>query len=74
MKDVDLINLGNCLNNMITRLTKHDQHKMRIHLTRGLGPHYAALRCVQCNSHIQWLSQKDVKLLEGELNDKNLYL
>lgn len=42
---------------MLTKLTKHDTHPVRIHLTRGLGPHYAALRCVKCNRHIQWLSQ-----------------
>ena len=40
----------------ITRLTKHDSHQVRIHLTRGTGPHHAALRCVDCNKHIQWLN------------------
>lgn len=50
---------------MITKLTRHDGHEVRIHLTRGLGPHYAALRCVVCDRHIQWLSQRDVKLLQG---------
>lgn len=55
---------------MITRLTRHDTHPVRIHLTRQLGPHYAALRCVQCNKHIQWLSQRDVKqLTEQELTN-----
>lgn len=52
---------------MITKLTKHDNHTMRIHLTRGLGPHYAALRCVECNVHIQWLSKEDAEKLKGEL-------
>ena len=41
----------------IIKLTKHDNHQVRIHLTRGIGPHYAALRCVECNKHIQWLNQ-----------------
>ena len=50
---------------MITKLTRHDGHEVRIHLTRGLGPHYAALRCVLCNKHIQWLSRSDVKLIQG---------
>lgn len=50
---------------MITRLTKHDNHKIKIHLTRGLGPHYAALRCVDCNKHIQWLSTKDAEYLKS---------
>lgn len=44
---------------MITKLTKHDTHKMRIHLCKGQGPHYAALRCVSCNKHVQWLSKQD---------------
>jgi hypothetical protein len=41
---------------MITSLTAHNLHQVRIHLTRGNGPHYAALRCIECNKHIQWLS------------------
>jgi hypothetical protein len=52
---------------MITKLTKHDSHEMKIHLTRGLGPHYAALRCVECNKHIQWLSKEDAEKIKGEL-------
>lgn len=47
----------------ITSLTKHNSHQMRIHYTRGLGPHYAALRCVECNKHIQWLSFSATQLL-----------
>jgi hypothetical protein len=49
---------------MITRLTKHNTHPMRVHLTKGLGPHYAALRCVKCNKHIQWLSRQDAEKLQ----------
>lgn len=48
----------------ITSLKKHDSHQVRIILTRGIGPHFAALRCVNCNKHIQWLNQTDVKNLE----------
>jgi hypothetical protein len=51
---------------MITRLTKHNRHPTQIHLTRGLGPHYAALRCVKCNKHIQWLSKLAVDTLDAE--------
>jgi hypothetical protein len=51
---------------MITKLTRHDGHEVRIHLTKARGPHYAALRCVVCNKHIQWLSKTDVKILQGE--------
>ena len=42
---------------MITRLTKHDDHAVKIHLTKPNSTHYAALRCVDCNTHIQWLSK-----------------
>lgn len=36
---------------------------MRIHHTRGNGPHYAALRCVDCDKHVQWLSSGATHLL-----------
>lgn len=49
----------------ITKLTKHDSHHTRIHLTRGQGPHYAALRCVECNKHIQWLSHNETHRLSN---------
>ncbi len=48
----------------ITKLTKHDNHQVRVHLTKGLGPHYAALRCVKCNKHIQWLNQYQTQNLQ----------
>jgi hypothetical protein len=51
---------------MITKLTRHDSHTVSIHLTKPDSKHYAALRCVECNTHIQWLSQfetNDIKLL-----------
>lgn len=44
----------------ITPVTKHDSHPVRIHLTKNRGPHYAALRCVKCNKHIQWLNALQV--------------
>ncbi len=48
----------------ITILDRHDTHEMRIHLTSpGATKHWAALRCVQCNTHIQWLSQGDTQSL-----------
>lgn len=48
----------------ITRLSKHNNHRVSIHLTRPGSKHYAALRCADCNLHIQWLSRKDVQALE----------
>lgn len=47
----------------ITKLTKHDTHQIRIHLTKGAGPHYAALRCVDCNKHIQWVNSHETHVL-----------
>lgn len=47
----------------ITNIATHDTHSVRVHLTRGLGPHYAALRCVDCNRHIQWLSSGETQQL-----------
>ena len=49
---------------MITKLTKHDGHQVQIHLTRGSGPHYAALRCVECNKHIQWFNKTETLRLQ----------
>jgi hypothetical protein len=49
----------------ITTLTKHDLHQCRIHLTRGTGPHYAALRCQDCDKHIQWLNSHETHTLAG---------
>lgn len=47
----------------ITRLTTHDSHPMTIHLTRQ-GKHHAALRCRQCDLHVQWLSREDADSLQ----------
>jgi hypothetical protein len=49
---------------MITRLTNHDNHQVRIHLTKPQSKHYAALRCVNCNKHIQWLSKTETLELQ----------
>lgn len=51
---------------MITKLTNHDNHTVKIHLTRPNSRHYAALRCVECNVHIQWLSKQDAESIQGE--------
>jgi hypothetical protein len=52
---------------MITKLNKHDDHKISVHLTKPGSKHYAALRCVACNKHIQWLSIEDTKKISGEI-------
>ena len=35
--------------------TKHNTHEVEI--GAGSGPHYASLRCKDCNVHIAWLSK-----------------
>lgn len=56
---------------MLTKLTKHDNHPVRIHLTQGKGPHYAALRCVLCNCHIQWLNRAQAEQIKELINEEN---
>lgn len=46
---------------MITKLTKHDGHQTSVHLCKPGSTHYAALRCVKCNKHIQWLSRSETE-------------
>jgi hypothetical protein len=50
---------------MITKLTKHETHAVSVHLTKPGSKHYAALRCVECNTHIQWLSQQDAEIISA---------
>jgi hypothetical protein len=50
---------------MITKLTRHDAHTVRVHLTKPGSKHYAALRCVDCNTHIQWLSNTATNELQS---------
>lgn len=52
---------------MLTKLTHHNNHEVKIHLTRGLGPHYAALRCLNCNCHIQWISKIQAEKIKAIL-------
>ena len=58
---------------MITKLTKHDSHTVRIHLTKPGSKHYAALRCVDCNTHIQWLSFSDYIELHKSGSDLDIF-
>jgi len=42
----------------ITKLKHHDKHTVSIHVCKPKSAHYAALRCVDCNTHIQWLNRQ----------------
>jgi hypothetical protein len=50
---------------MITKLTQHDTHQISVHLTKSNSKHHAALRCVKCNVHIQWLSKPESDRLKS---------
>lgn len=57
---------------MITKLTKHNNHKVSIHRCKPTAVHYAALRCAKCDVHIQWLSKQDFFAIMGtDINNKN---
>ena len=51
---------------MITRLTRHNTHQVIARLTVTGHYHYAELRCVDCNKHIQWLSKQQYLNIIGE--------
>ena len=57
---------------MITKLTKHNNHQVKIQMMPLTHTHFAALRCSDCNTHIQWLSGKDFFAIMGtDINNKN---
>lgn len=41
---------------------RHAQHETE--LRPGTGPHAARLWCVQCQKHIQWVTQSQAQLLQ----------
>jgi hypothetical protein len=44
---------------------KHDNPNVVI--GPGSGPHYAALRCNDCNKHIMWLNKQQVEAITDAL-------
>lgn len=52
---------------MITKLEKHNNHQVSIHLCKPGRVHYAALRCVECNTHIQWLNKTEADKIKEML-------
>jgi len=49
----------------ITKLKKHDECETTIRRTLFSGPHFAELRCLDCDKHIQWLSEDDYNVLRS---------
>ena len=41
---------------------RHNQHRIRIQLVHDM-PHYAELRCTDCDKWIKWLSRKEFEVL-----------
>jgi hypothetical protein len=48
----------------ITKLKHHDNHEVTIHLCKPKSAHYAALRCADCNTHIQWLNRQEAHTIK----------
>ena len=58
----------------ITRLTKHDKHKVSLHRCKPGKVHYAALRCADCNEHIQWLNRQEAETINKILNPQTHFM
>lgn len=43
----------------ITKLKQHNHHQVEILCCKPSSAHYAALRCADCNTHIQWLNRQE---------------
>lgn len=52
----------------ITKLKHHDNHEISIHRCKPGKVHYAALRCKQCNTHIQWLNRQQAQQIQEVLD------
>ena len=52
----------------ITKLTKHNTHRMQVCVCKPNSKHYAALRCIECDVHIQWLSATQTLAIEMRTN------
>ena len=52
----------------ITKLTKHNKHKMKVCVCKPTSTHYAALRCIECDTHVQWLNRTQTLAIEMRTN------
>ena len=55
---------------MITSNDKHNGHEIITQRMWNNGPHYAQLKCRDCNKWIQWLSRSDYKSVNQILYGK----
>jgi hypothetical protein len=44
---------------------RHRNHVMAV-IKKQTGPHYAEIRCCDCDKWIKWLSKSEYKILKGE--------
>jgi hypothetical protein len=58
----------------ITKLKHHDHHEVTIHLCKPKSAHYAALRCADCNTHIQWLNRQEAETINQIVNPMTWWL
>ena len=55
----------------ITTLKKHNDCETTIRRTLFSGPHFAELRCLDCDKHIQWLSENVYNILRSNNQGAN---
>lgn len=51
----------------LTKLKHHDKCPVSVNKCKDKSKHYASLHCDKHNTHIQWLSKKDVVAILGKL-------
>ena len=53
----------------ITKLKHHDNCEVSIHRCKPNSAHFAALRCRDCNTHIQWLNRQEADKIQRIINE-----
>lgn len=52
----------------ITKLTKHNSHRMVVKLLPQTHQHHAELRCIDCDKWIQWVKVKEYPAIKEMIN------
>jgi hypothetical protein len=55
----------------ITKLKHHDKCEVRVQQCAHESAHYASLRCVDCDTHIQWLNRQQAHTIAPLTNPKD---
>jgi hypothetical protein len=56
---------------MITKLKHHDNCEVRVEQLPHTHTHYARLKCVDHNTHIQWLNRQEAHTIASLTNHKD---